>query len=246
MTSLVTAANAPYMPRITPYLHTIQAHSRFDRNVLITVGCKVEMPAELAGIQTIPLPAAQALGHTGNFCIQQGCFLDVLGAADDDVLIFTDGDIALQRPPSADELSYLGAIPQGTIALAWNCGPHDTLQFEADRLELSAAGREQFGGLLHLKVWNVGVIVCRAATYRRIYDRYMERWPVFAPETGHYARNQFLMCAVVHELGLPVWELSPAIHAHGHWTELPYGCEDRDGELWYQGERVLFRHYYGC
>jgi hypothetical protein len=104
---LVTAANAPYMERIAPYLHSIQAFAwSFDRRVLVTVGCRVDMPSELEDIEAVPLPASQAVGHTGNWCIQQGCFLDVLGASDDDVLVFTDGDIVLQRPPVDDELAW--------------------------------------------------------------------------------------------------------------------------------------------
>jgi hypothetical protein len=243
---LVTAANRPYIERIAPYLATIQEHGEaFDRRVLISVGCIVEMPEALSSIAPIPLPAHLAQGHTGNFCIQQGCFLDVLDCADDDVIVFTDGDIRMQREPSEAELSWLSSIPPDTIALAWNGGPGDTLINEADRIALDEEGRAMFAPVLHRNVYNVGVIVTRASAYKRIYERYMELWPAFAPHTEHYARNQFLMCAVVHELGLLVCELHPSVHTHGCFG-LPGWAEDRGGELWYQGDKVLFRHHYGC
>lgn len=242
---LVTAANRPYLERITPYLETVVENgAAFDRRILVSVGCRVEMP-EGSPIEPVALPAAQALGHTGNFCVQQGCFLEVLGAADDDVIVFTDGDIRMQGEPRADELAWMRSIPQGAIAVAWNGGSDDTLLNEADRIGMTEAGRALFGALLHRKVYNVGVIVCRAATYRRIYQRYLELWPVFYPETNHYAANQFLMCAVAAEQGLCVWEMHPSVHTHGCFG-LPAWAEDRGGELFVDGVPVLFRHHYGC
>lgn len=247
MLLLVTAANRPYIDRITPYLHTIQAHgAAFDRRILVTVGCQVEMPPELEDIEAIPLPAALTRGHTGNFCIQQGCHLDVIGAADDDVIVFTDGDVRMQREPAANELAWMRAIPPDTIAVGWNAGPGDTLRDEASRIALASPARESFMSILHRKVYNVGVIVTRAATYRRIYDRYMELWPHFAPHTPHYAANQFLMCAVIAEQGLHVWELPQSVHTHGCFG-LPKGItEDDQGQLWAGEGLVLFRHHWGC
>lgn len=245
---LVTAANRPYIERITPYLYTLQAHgTRFGAQMtLITVGCKVDaVPDALSDFSFVPLPASEARGHTGNYCIQQGCFLDVLGAADDDVIIFTDGDIRLQRPPSADEVAWMSSIPADTIALAWNGGPDDTLDNEAHRISMTDQGRRDFAAVLHRKVYNVGVIVTRAATYRRIYARYMELWPTFYPETAHYAANQFLMCAVIAELGLHVWEMHPTVHTHGCFG-LPEWAEWRDEVMTVGGVPVLFRHHWGC
>jgi len=244
---LVTAANAPYMERIAPYLHSIQRHAGahdFDRRVLVTVGCRVDMPAELASIEAVPLPASQAVGHTGNWCIQQGCFLDVLGASDDDVLVFTDGDIVLQRAPTGDELAWMRAIPHGAIALGWNAGPHDTLELEGQRIGLTEEGRELFAPLLHRKVFNVGVVVCRAATYRALYARYMELWAEYYPQTNHYAANQFLMCAVAHELGLLVWEMHPTVHTHGCFGLPAWADEADDGTVIVDGVPVLFRHHW--
>lgn len=255
MIALVTAANRPYMDRIAPYLHTIQEYGcysedgnerYFDRRILVTVGCQVEMPEELADIEAIPLPAALARGHTGNSCIQQGCFLDVLGADDSDVIVFTDGDIRMQRPPGADELAWMRAIPQWTVAVGWNAGPNDTLHDEASRIALDGEGRNLFRSWPHRKVYNVGVIVCRAATYRAVYDRYMAHWPTYSPHTPHYAANQFLMCVVIAQLGLRVWEMPQSVHTHGCFG-LPAGVdEEEDGTLWADGVKVLFRHHWKC
>ena len=246
MLYLVTAANRPYIGRIAPYLHTIQEHGgAFDRRVLVTVGCQVEMPGELPAIEAVPLPSARALGHTGNYCIQQGCFLEALDCADDAVVVFTDGDIRMQRAPTADELATLRAIPPWTMALGWNAGPHDTLADEAMRISLDEAGRAPFASVVHRKVYNVGVIACRAATYRLLYERYLQLWGAFAPHTPHYAANQFLMCACVAQLGLWVWELPATVHTHGCFG-LPPGVQDDGGVLSVEGALVLFRHHWKC
>lgn len=242
---LVTAANAPYLPRIAPYLHSIQEHgAAFDWRVFVTVGCRVEMPPELSSIEAIPLPAARAVGHTGNFCIQQGCFLDAIDLDDDDVIVFTDGDIVLQRAPLADELAWMRAIPHGCVSAAWNAGPDDILAYEADRIGLTMAGRAPFLGVLHQKVYNVGVFVARAATYRQIYTSYMAAWPTFAREASHYAANQFLMCAVVHQLGLRVWEMDLQTHTHGCFGLPSWAREGEDGALTVDALPVLFRHHW--
>lgn len=245
---LTTAANRPYMDRIAPYLHTIQEHGwRFDQCVLITVGCQVEMPPELNGIEAFPLPATQVRGHTGNFCIQQGCFLDVLGAAPDDVIIFTDGDVRMQRAPTDNELAWMRAIPYDTIAMGWNAGPHDTLMEEARRIGLAEDGHDLFQGWLYRKVYNCGVIVCRAATYWDLYQRYLLQWDAFIPYTQHYAANQFLICACVAQMGLRVWEMDPRIHTHGCFGLPEYAREvDEGGTLAIGDELVLFRHHWKC
>jgi len=243
---LVTAANGSYLPRIAPYLHSIQAcGGAFDRRVLVTVGCRVDMPPELPSIEAVPLPAAQAQGHTGNWCVQQGCFLDVLGADDDDVVVFTDGDVVLQREPTSDELAWMRAIPGGTVAVAWNAGPHDTLAAEADRIDLDPEGHTFFAPLLATKVYNVGVVVCRVGTYRALYARYLELWPQLRAWTRHYAANQFLMCAVAHELGLLIWEMAPTVHTHGCFG-LPAWADDDGTTMTVAGDAVLFRHHWRC
>lgn len=244
MINLVTAANKPYMEKIAPYLHSIQEHGgAFDRRVLITVGCQVGMPEALNNITPVSLPSASVQGHTGNYCVQQGCFLEALGTAADDVLIFTDGDIVMQRAPTVAELSWIGAIPDATIALAWNAGPNDTLADEGTRIGLTPGGQRMFAGLLHRKVYNVGVIICRVSTYRAIYARYMELWPVFYPLTNHYAANQFLMCAVIAELGLLVWEMHPTLHTHGCFG-VPGWADLENDLLTVDSVPVLFKHHF--
>lgn len=247
MLILATAANDTYLPRIAPYLHTIERNGQaFDRRVLVTVGCKVEMPAELGSIEAIPLPADRALGHTGIWCVQQGCHLEVLDAADDDVVIFTDGDIQLQRGPNEDELAWMRAIPRDTFALGWNAGPHDTLAHEAHRLALSGEGRALFQDALTAPIYNCGVMITRVASYRALYQEYLKLYPSYLPHTIHYAATQFLLCAIIARQGWRVWQLPYSVHTHGCFG-VPEGVEEGgDASLWVDGAPVLFRHHWMC
>ena len=244
---LVTAANRDYMDRIAPYLGSIQEHGwGFGRRALITVGCRVEMPPELENIEAVPLPADRARGHTGIWCVQQGCFLEVLNCADDDVIVFTDGDVRMQRPLSDDELAWMRALPTDTIALGWNAGPDDTLAHEAHRLALAQDGRDLFAPYLIRRIYNFGVIVTRAATYKRLYAHYLSLWPHYQPHTSHYAATQFLLCVCVYQLGLRIWELPVSVHAHGVFGGPAAGVEAQGEMLVVDGEPALFRHHWMC
>lgn len=247
MLILATAADKNYIERITPYLHTVAEHgAAFDRRVLVTVGCQVEMPEALGAIEAVGLPAVMILGHTGIFCVQQGCFLEVLGASDDDVIVFTDGDIRMQRPPSNAELAWLHALPDRTIALGWNAGPDDTLANEAHRLALASEGYAPFEAYRHRRIYNWGVAITRVATYRAIYRRYLELWPSYAPHTTHYAATQLLLCAAVYQLGLHIWELPYSVHAHGVFGGPLPGVEAQGDMLFVDGMPALFRHHWMC
>lgn len=238
---LATGANASYIERITPYLHSIQRHAgSFDRRVLVTVGCKVEMPDELDMIEAIPLPAERALGHTGIWCIQQGCHLEVLSADDNDVVIFTDGDIVLQRGLTIDEVSWMRAIPSMTFGLGWNAGPHDTLADEANRLCLTQEGRALFADVLGERIYNCGVIVCRVGAYKALYEEYLKLWPFYSPHTRHYAATQFLLCAIIARNGWRVWDLPYTVHTHGCFG-VPEGVSDQG---WVEDLPVLFLHHW--
>ena len=248
MLILATAADKNYMDRIAPYLGTIQEHGHgFDRRAFVTVGCQVDMPPELADIEAIPLPMAQVRGDTSIHCVQQGCFLEVLGATDDDVIIFTDGDVRLQRPLSEAELAWMSALPTDTIAVGWNAGPDDTLAHEAQRLSLAPEGRELYAAYLARRIYNFGVAITRAGTYKKLYARYLELWPAYQPHTTHYAATQFLLCVAVYQLGLRIWELPVSVHAHGVFGGPAAGLvEGGDGSLWAGDTLALFRHHWMC
>jgi hypothetical protein len=151
----------------------------------------------------------------------------------------------MQRALATDEELWLRAWPEGVIGLGPNAGPNDRLYEEAQRIALS--GTQDYAAVLPLRVYNCGVMVMRRATWQRLYDAYMALWPDFAPRTAHYAANQFLQCAVVHALGLLVWELPASFHTHGCFG-LPVGIVETDdaGTLAIDGELVLFRHHWKC
>lgn len=236
---LITACNEGYYRRMTPYLDSLKRHLDFER-VLVTVGFE----PEYCPIDHVHLTRIQNAGAPYETeSPQHGAFLQVIAGPDDETLIFTDGDIVLQRPLSQAEIAMLDGLGDA-VTCGWNSGPNETLQVEAARLHprvtpLELAGR--MGETVNRPCYNIGVIGAKRETWRRIYAAYMPLWETVTQAFGHAARQQWLVNYVVHKLGIEVRLMPYSLHANGHYG-IPPGVELRDGLAYYQGELVAFRH----
>lgn len=241
---LLTHATRQWLPRTAPYLESLCAHSPF-RHTLLTVDC--DAPAEFVerfpGLQAVRVPVvAGAPEYSAS--LQHGAFLDYVGGASDDVLIYTDADIIMQRAPSAAELARLEALPADHVLLGYNSGPGETLMDEAARLHpkfalplLAAA----LGDLAAAPCYNAGVIAATRSTWRRLHQGYMESWNYAGERFGHPARQQWLICHTVARLGMTADISGYGWHANGHYG-VPPGVDVSGTLAMYQGAPVLFRH----
>lgn len=237
---LITACNEGYYRRMTPYLESLKRHLDFEP-VLVTVGFE----PEYCPITHVHLTRAQNAGAPYETeSPQHGSFLQVIDGPDDETLIFTDGDIVLQRPLTEIEHVQLECL-EGAVSCGWNSGPTETLQIEAARLyprvtPLQLAAR--MGQRVNTTpCYNIGVIAAKRATWQRIYDAYVPLWKTVTEAFGHPARQQWLVNYVIDALGIPVRRMSYSLHANGHYG-IPPGVELRDGLAYYQGELVAWRH----
>lgn len=237
---LITACNEGYYRRIVPYLQSLQAHLDFEA-ILVTVGFE----PEYCPISHVFISRAQNAGAPYETeCPQHGAFLQVIDGPDDETLVFTDGDIILQRPLSLAEQTMLENLGDA-VTCGWNSGPNETLMVEAARLyprvtPLELSGR--MGDMVNTApCYNIGVIGAKRRTWRRIYGAYMPLWDVVTKAFGHPARQQWLVNYVIHKLGIAVRLMPYSLHANGHYG-IPPGVELRDGLAYYQGDLVAFRH----
>ncbi len=133
-------------------------------------------------------------------------------------------------------------MPEGTVALGYNSGPGETLLDEARRLFPKVAEAE-LGQ--HWKVtapcYNIGVLAARRSTLQAIYERYLRDWEAVSAYLGHAARQQWLVCHTIAELGLCVQAPGYGWHANGHYG-VPPGVSYANGLVMYEGAPVLFRH----
>ncbi|MBI4601303.1 MAG: hypothetical protein HY721_05000 [Planctomycetes bacterium] len=246
---LGTGASASYLPRIVPYLESIEANGEGFEAYLVCVGCPEDAPprVELGRIQPVALARERARGEPGNSCVQHGAFLEVIPGTERDVVVFTDGDMVLQRPASPAELEFLRTLGDGVVGVSYNAGPEDTLLSEAGRLlaqvPLEALTEGVLGGRRQLPVYNTGVIVARRGTYRGLHEAYMARWEEVGGFFRHYARQQWLLSLVLGTGGFRPVVLPYTFHLHGCYALPPGARFDREGYATYEGERVLFRHH---
>jgi hypothetical protein len=237
---IITACNAQYYGRITAYLDSLRAHSQIPAT-LVTVGFQATYP----GITCAYLPRFQNEGAPIESELpQHGAWLQVVSGEPGDVVIFTDGDITLQRPFSHQELDALADLPDGAVMAGYNSGPAETLAIEGGRL-FPRFGLDQIGlrfrlELEHTPCFNIGVIAARRSTWEAIYDAYMPLWKLATDAFAHPARQQWLVCAVMAILGLDVRVTPYSFHANGHYG-IPPGVSV-DGAAYYNGEMVAFRH----
>lgn len=244
---LVASSNADYANRITAWL---DAACEYAGEWRITLACVEAERGETSwayGV-TDPYPNAAMLTYVREFLpfqppldhLQAGLFLSARERfQDSDLIIFTDGDAYLQRPPTEAEQAMLASWPQGTIGLSYNDGPADTLGTEAPRLK-PRADLSDFD--LTLPIYNLGVIVARAGTYRRWLASYAAIQPRMASLFDHHASQQWGLCAALD--GLSVRVLPATFHAHGHYPPAPGITLDRSrGRITANGEVVLFRHH---
>jgi hypothetical protein len=160
-----------------------------------------------------------------NNCIQHGEFLELDSFNPDDIIIFTDCDMMMQRWFYDDELELLNGLRQDEILLArnnsltgWKTDQLDNLYEEFKNLSSSPfeAVLEALGennSVADLKCYNTGVIICRFATYRRWFHLYLAIQPLVSHCFLHYAAQQWILCYLANKC-FKVLPLSKHIHMH--------------------------------
>lgn len=241
---LITHANAGWLANIAPYLASLDRYSPFE-NWLLTVACSAngygEQYPHLKLAEVPKVPGSPEVTDS----LQHGGFLPYVPGSPDDVLIYTDGDIVLQRAPTDDERALLETLPPDAVACGWNSSPYETLALEASRLQPQVLdlGTVFDARLLAAPCFNIGVIAARRSTWEKIHAAYMQLYPLAEQVFARQQRQQWLVCFVVAKLGLRVLVLPYLFHTHGCYA-LPEGAElDAEGVARYRGEPILFRHH---
>lgn len=242
MISLTTHATRSWLPRMRPYLASLQARWPGEMN-LLTVNC--DAPAEFMEqyslVSAVRVPVVAGAPEYSN-SLQHGAFIDYVPGEDNDVLIYTDGDIVLQRTPTRAEFNLFATLPADTVACSWNSAPDETLAVEATRLFPRGDVAAAFGDMVNTApCFNIGVIGARRATWERIHSEYMDHYERALALFAAPQRQQWLVSWVIATLGLKVHVLSHVIHMHGCYP-LPVGASV-NGTAQYYGETVLFRHH---
>ena len=249
MISIVTGANAKYLDQIKPYLETLNENAAGLNPTLCCVDC--EPPGYLEGLPEVKAVRLDrsALAGSPDYSdsLQHGAWLDVVPGNPDEVVIWTDGDLYMQRPMSDPEREGLAEWPENSIGVSWNMGPDESLLIEAlyklrpkvsDGAFLDRWGRET----ITKPVFNVGLMVARRSTFSRLHDIYLPLWDEIGEYLDHPARQQWLLSYLICTQGFDIRVLPYTFHTHAHF-DLPSGTlVARDGTAYHGTDVILFWH----
>lgn len=246
---LATGSDINYLSKMRPYLKSIEEKSNFDKNVLVFVGDGdgLSIPFKSVEIATLPISDIQALNV--NKCVQHGDFMnsnyfDSI-TEDDDVIFYTDGDIILQRNMADDELEQFKNFKDGDVYVGYNESPTDTLLNESQRLGSTGISVEGVSDKPwdKIKVFNTGVLAMNKRTWSKLLKDYVELYPSVEPMFSHYAKQQWLISFLIGTReDYNIIEMPYHIHNHLHYPSPVGTTQDRNGDVHFEGKKVLFKH----
>ncbi|MBS1722349.1 MAG: hypothetical protein JSS66_05020 [Armatimonadetes bacterium] len=246
---LATGFDQPYFPKARPYLESVALHGRFDQCVAI---CLDFLPSPEDQEALAPWCFTQAASKDivaphSNKCMQHGAFLVFLDLNADDVVLFTDSDIRMQRQMWAEEWKVLQGLKYGEVWVGENKDKNETLLEEASYLRpivpvhnLPAAFTET--NISQALCYNTGIVAATVQTYAAILEDYARLIGSVDCMFEHYARQQWLISYVLAFRGdLWVRNMPQTFHLHGCHGPKP-GTNWNGLAHTYHGVDVLFAH----
>lgn len=245
---LCTGADKKYLSNIhfKNYLKSINKNSNFDENILVYVG-NDNISAGYDNISVCKIDPQYIVALNPNKCIQHGEFTKASGfegISGDDVIIFTDGDMTLQRPLTDSEIEFLKNLKDDDVYVGYNASPTDTLYDEFYRLSPRKKHDKVFDiDLKKIKVYNTGVLCMNKRTWAKLSWQYIELYGENINKLfKHYAKQQWLISFLLGVFDYNVIEMPYDIHNHTHYPS-PIGTTiDENRVVRFNDKVVLFKH----
>ena len=210
------------------------------------VGGELSLPYEKIKIGNLPLSSFSAPNKIN--CAQHGDFLycDELDkdTEDDDIIVYTDGDIIIQRPLSDSEIKFLKELKDGDVYVGYNESKTDTLMNESKRLGVTEINHQEFNNIdwNQHKIYNTGVLAMNKRTWKRVINEYSQLYPKVDEMFIHYAKQQWLLCFIFTTKGFNIIEMPYHIHNHLHFPSPEGTTQDKNGNVFFEDKLVLFKH----
>ena len=232
-------------PHLKKYLVSIDENSNFDENILVYLGKEVPN-INHNNIKVFDVKPESIIKNNVNNCIQHGEFLNSESFNDyleTDIIVFTDGDMTLQRNLTESDINGLRNLKDGDVFIGYNQSPNDTLENEYFRLQpIDNDPYKHFNlNLNQIKVYNTGVMGMNIKTWEKLKNSYIEKFDLINPLFAHYAKQQWLICYILGTENYNIIEMGYNIHNHTHYPS-PIGTTNENGLVKYNDEIVLFKH----
>lgn len=189
-------------------------------------------------------------------CLQHGAFIEDLAASfrldHDDYVIYTDADLAVQRPFTDEEIRQL---KQGFVMVGENWHEDETLHEEIQALGVQVPLYEIYRMFIdydQLFCFNTGVLGMTVEDWLQLYKIYARKYPLVDRWMSHYAKQQWLICWILQTQGFRRFphtsDLVRGIHVHGHEPNRAMrltraGVEKQGDTYVFQGKPIVFAHH---
>lgn len=194
--------------------------------------------SEVAGRTMVPKPDMPHL------MLQDGGFIRFIpDIPDDEVIIFTDADLRMQRPFTPEEIAFLAGFKPGEVGCGINQIYGATLDLEFNQLHAVQSKGEleqSMPGFRSQRIWNTGFVVAQKATYQKLHEEFVKLRPAVDACFLWHPRVQFALSYLIGTRFQHVL-IPQTLHTHGH-CGYPQGVSEENGVLKCGGETVVFRH----
>jgi hypothetical protein len=244
----LAASYTPGYPWVGAFYNSVCEYGAFPFGLLQVVEDTPRADSATLALPSLQVPKAE---ETRTTMLQHGAFLPYLpslvgtvGADRNEVILFSDADMIMQRPFAPAELALFEGLGLWDVAIGLN-GPRGETLFDEAKLLGPKVHPETlddlFPGWAELLAWNTGFVAARRSAWQRLYDMCRALLPIAEACFEHYAAVQWVMCYAVQKW-LKHVELPQTIHCHGCWG-MPVGASfDDEGRVLFGGELVAFRH----
>jgi len=244
---LATGTTDNYLPKMVPFLKTVDKNSNFDKNLLLCVGFPNEIENNSKNIEALYLKREEVKSFSC-ICIQHGEFLNhpfFDSLEEDDVVCFTDGDILMQRPLSEIEIQTIKNLGDSDVMMQMNGYIGEPLSNEYKKLTPTIPYSElceKLGGVPETySVYNGGVIIAKKKAWRILREKYLELFHINDCTFKNIARIQWLISFVVNKYLNPVL-MSSLIHTHFHGGPTS-DSHFEDDVLYIGNDKCVFTHF---
>ena len=228
------------------YLNSVQKNSNFDRNILCYLG-KDQITLEYDKIEIFNVDPNSIVKPNSNNCIQHGEFLNSESfneVKDSDVIVFTDGDMNLQRGLSEKEEMFIRNMKDNDVFVGYNESPTETLSREVMYFGeyLNPNWKLNFNKNVDvIKCYNTGVLCMNKKTWLKLKTFYIQQFDSVNSIFTHYAKQQWLLSYILGSEGFNIFEMGYEIHNHNMFGNV-VGTDQKEGLLTYNDMVVLFKH----
>lgn len=250
---LSTGCNESYFhkPIFQNYLKSIKDVSQADKNLVFSLDFLPSNHEEK--ISYILSDSKKIKTPNSNFCLQHGAFLESSEhhLDDNDVLIFTDGDIILQRWFDPEELDWVLGIGKNEVMVGYNMSCYNTAKISINHIGMSQNDIKNCVEIFQIPLeeipdYNTGVVIAKVSMWKKILQDYNNLAPKVLPLIPGFWGQQFVLNASIARKSFHK-RLPYQIHTHSHHINqdgfgMPILPTLENNKICYRGKTVVFAH----